>query len=227
MMSVSFSSSKRVRPSAFRLGPTAQVCESCCQRRPEVVYRPGLALIRIGERVLRDDYTSVVLPFLRLGAVIDDFRAVHIRTPAATLPAHVTLLAPFVTPEEVDGACLERLGSLFRNESPLTLTFARLGRFNAAEVLYLAPDPTAPLERLARAIHRIGGAPDLPPGEHVFHLTVAHRSGHIEKAESEFIDRYGGNLPFTETPSAAVLYEKRNGAWQSRATFPFSRAGAP
>src|SRR6266851_12557 len=90
------------------------------------------------------------------------------------VPAHVTVLAPFVAPnllgDEMIGALAEAIGSV----RSFDVTFARVAWFDRS-VLWLAPEPAEPFQALTDAVWR--RFPDCPPyrGEHqdvVPHLTV-------------------------------------------------------
>jgi len=82
--------------------------------------------------------------------------------PAAAwgVPAHVTILYPFVPPERVDGELLNALREVMRSVPPFEVTFARVEWFGDS-VAWLAPDPDEPFRRLTAAVWR--RFPDTPP----------------------------------------------------------------
>ncbi|MGD9962177.1 2'-5' RNA ligase family protein [Nocardioides sp.] len=101
--------------------------------------------------------------------------------PAAAwgVPAHVTVLFPFVAPAEVGEPTVARLAAAVGNVSGFDCTFASC-RWFGSDVLWLAPEPSQPFTELTRAVW--GAFPDRPPyeGAHedlVPHLTVAVRGG--------------------------------------------------
>ena len=93
------------------------------------------------------------------------------------VPAHVTLLYPFLPPGQIDRAVLTALEATVRTVPRFAVTFRRVEWFGES-VLWLAPEPDHPLRALTVAVwHRF---PQTPPygGLHpdaVPHLTVAER----------------------------------------------------
>lgn len=102
------------------------------------------------------------------------------------VPAHVTLLFPFLPPAELDEEVRGRLAAIIGAERPFPFTLARVGRW--PDVVYLAPEPDAPFLRLIEAV--AAAFPEHPPygGAHadvVPHVTIAQdpRPGYLEAAE--------------------------------------------
>jgi 2'-5' RNA ligase len=93
---------------------------------------------------------------------------------AMGVPAHITVLYPFMPPAQVTPEVLARAADALRGQEPFPFLLARVGRFPG--VLYLAPEPAAPFAALTEALVR--AFPAFPPfgGAHdriVPHLTVA------------------------------------------------------
>ena len=91
------------------------------------------------------------------------------------VPAHVTVLYPFMPPTAVDAEVLEQLAGIAHAVPAFAYRLLELRRFPVA--LYLAPQPDQGFARLTDAIHR--AFPDYPPFEGKFaevvpHVTVAH-----------------------------------------------------
>jgi 2'-5' RNA ligase len=91
------------------------------------------------------------------------------------VPAHVTILYPFMAPSLVDDEVIARIASIARSVPCFDYRLARTERFPVA--LYLAPDPGEPFSALMNGIYR--AFPDFPPFEGKFdtvvpHVTVAH-----------------------------------------------------
>lgn len=90
------------------------------------------------------------------------------------LPAHITLLYPFVPPEEVESAA-EKLRTILAEVAPFEVTLDRYGQFDDA--LFLEPADPEPI--LALHARLAGAFPDFPAyeGEHGAalhpHLTLA------------------------------------------------------
>ena len=141
--------------------------------------------------------------------------------PSIGVPAHVTLLYPFVAAAAVDEALLAELGALFARFEAFDFTLVRTSRFPG--VLYLAPEPAARFLALTEAI--VARWPEHPPyeGEHdevVPHLTVAE--GEPEVLDAAETDVAPG-LPVVARAREAVLLEEREPGWVRwgpRASFP-------
>jgi 2'-5' RNA ligase len=90
------------------------------------------------------------------------------------IPAHVTVLYPFVPPDQFDDAVGRDLASMFGSVPAFDFHLARTARFPG--VLYLAPEPAAPFLGLIGAV--VSRWPEHPPYGGQFesvipHLTVA------------------------------------------------------
>jgi 2'-5' RNA ligase len=91
------------------------------------------------------------------------------------VPAHVTLIYPFMPPSELGDDVRARLETIVAAEPAFPLLLASVRRW--PDVVYLAPEPAEPFRRLTYAL--ADAFPDYPPygGRHddvVPHMTVAH-----------------------------------------------------
>lgn len=137
------------------------------------------------------------------------------------VPAHVTVLYPFLPPHDVDAGVLERLGAIARAVPCFDYRLARTQRFPVA--LYLAPDPDASYAALTDAVFR--AFPDYPPfggkfAEVVPHVTVAHGDEPL-LCEIEVELRIA--LPAAGIPARChelVLIENSSGRWEPMHVFP-------
>ena len=135
--------------------------------------------------------------------LVSDWRAQYDWSAQRGVPAHITLLYPFVPTEKVDDELLSQLRDLFGSEEAITFELPRVARF--PEVAWLAPEPTEPFKALTDLI--TARFPDYPPyeGAHdvvIPHLTVAEGGvelqNRVEEALSELDfaalsgDRSGG-----------------------------------
>ena len=92
------------------------------------------------------------------------------------VPAHVTILYPFMPPTDVDDGVIAKLREVADSVPSFSYRMAGLQRFSIG-TLYLVPDPGAPFKQLIDAVHR--AFPDYPPFAGKFatvvpHVTVAH-----------------------------------------------------
>jgi 2'-5' RNA ligase len=91
------------------------------------------------------------------------------------VPAHVTILYPFMDPPLIDAATLATLRGIAQSVPSFNYRMATTQRFAVA--LYLQPDPEAPFQALTDRVFE--AFPDYPPFAGKFdtvvpHVTVAH-----------------------------------------------------
>jgi 2'-5' RNA ligase len=90
------------------------------------------------------------------------------------IPAHVTVLFPFVSPTELDAAVIAQLREVALSQPAFEFRLASLDEFPG--VVWLRPDPDQPFRALTRAVW--AAFPQYPPYRGTFpdsqpHLTVA------------------------------------------------------
>jgi 2'-5' RNA ligase len=137
------------------------------------------------------------------------------------VPAHVTVLYPFLPPAQIDDGVLERLRDIARAVPCFAYRLARTERFPVA--LYLAPDPGAPYAALTDSVFQ--AFPDYPPFEGKFdtvvpHVTVAHGD---EPLLCEIDVELRISLPAGGIPARChelVLIENSSGRWEQMHAFP-------
>jgi 2'-5' RNA ligase len=136
------------------------------------------------------------------------------------MPAHVTLLFPFVPANELDDATDLTLRALFRATAPFGVRFTEARRF--AATLYLAPEPAEPFARLTHDIVR--RFPEHPPyggrfADVIPHLTVAD---HADQATLDAAEAaVGSGLPLDAVASEAWLMIERDEGWETHTRYPF------
>lgn len=143
--------------------------------------------------------------------------------PSAKLgaPAHITVLAPFMPPDQITDAVLRRTREALRHVPMFSFRLAEVRRFDAAA--FLAPEPSTPFIALTNALSRT--FPAYPPygGEFdsvVPHLTVAHGSvANIETAYAELVTKMGLRGPIACRCETVSLLENSSGRWRPLHTF--------
>lgn len=146
--------------------------------------------------------------------------------PAAALgiPAHVTLLYPFVAPDRVDDGVLAEVQWFFTGVDPFEVRFEQVRELGDSGVLYLDPAGEE-LDLLAEAFARrwpetppYRGAVDKPHA----HLTVVHsQSAAMRAAAAADLQPH---LPLVVETSQAALWQcDGSGTWSERAVFAFGR----
>ena len=76
---------------------------------------------------------------------VQPFRDKYDPSAAMGMPAHVTLLYPFLAPDDVGSEALADLRVCFQQFSPFPFTLAETHRFPS--VLYLGPEPEGAISR--------------------------------------------------------------------------------
>lgn len=133
------------------------------------------------------------------------------------IPAHVTVLVPFLPISRIDDTVRAELRALFQQHPAVDVGFRRVGRF--PEVVYLAPEPAEAFVRLTESV--VARWPETPPygGAHdtiIPHLTL----GRADVVEESALD---GELPLTSRARAVTLLVCVDGErWTESETFPLT-----
>ncbi|MEU3455190.1 2'-5' RNA ligase family protein [Micromonospora sp. NPDC006766] len=162
--------------------------------------------------------TAIVVAVPEAEPVVERWRRLYDRSASVGVPAHVTLLYPFLELSRIDESVMEQLRALFARQPAFEVAFPRCGRFPG--VLYLDPDPADTFRSLTAGI--VEQWPEAPPygGAHdvvVPHLTVAEGTDETTFAliESEVAAR----LPVAAVATEARLLAFDGSQWVTRARF--------
>ena len=146
--------------------------------------------------------------------------------PAATagVPAHITLLYPFLPPSHIDAGVLAHLRALFSSTSSFSFALRTTAWFEQ-DILYLAPDPVGPFIELTNRLSRdcgvlpyAGRYPTVDP-----HLIVAQH-GEINELQ-QVADALAGHLPIEALAHEAwLLIGHTQTGWVPHHCFPFADA---
>lgn len=137
------------------------------------------------------------------------------------VPAHITVLAPFMPPERIDGKVLERARAALVRIPAFSFELAETGRFPATA--YLSPRPAEPFIALTESLAH--AFPAYPPfgGEFdtvIPHLTVAHGSAaHAEAAALELTATMRAKGRIVSRCASVVLLENSTGFWKRMHVF--------
>ncbi len=165
--------------------------------------------------------TALILPVPEAEHLVARWRGRYDKSAAAGVPAHVTILYPFLDPSGVAASDTAALRTFFSAQTALDVAFARSARFGD-RILYLAPEPEEPLLALLRRVwdgwpHCVpyGGA--VPRDAVRPHLTVADGAApdELDRIEARLRD----GLPVRARLAEARLIENRSGRWETRESF--------
>jgi 2'-5' RNA ligase len=154
--------------------------------------------------------------------LVETFRKQYDPSAANDVPAHVTILFPFKSPDQLTDEIIATLGELFIIIPAFTVSFVESRRF--PDFLYLAPIPSAPFRQLTETVTKV--FPDaLPYGgeftEIIPHLTVAQAIDDktMDRIAADFHKAAKGILPIKVRVKTVSLIENSSGNWQIRTQF--------
>jgi 2'-5' RNA ligase len=166
--------------------------------------------------------TALIVVVPEAEPLVGEWRAKYDWSAQHGVPAHITLLFPFVPAEKVDDQLVADLRDLFATRSPFTYRLPRVARF--PEVAWLAPEPTEPFKELIELI--FSRYPAHPPYEGIHedvipHLTVAEGGAALQdEVEAALTAR----LPVeAEAHEVTLLVEDAAGYWRISERFPLGR----
>ena len=157
--------------------------------------------------------------------LVGPFRARHDPAGAKGVPAHVTVLYPYLPPSKITTQVEETLTNVFSAFGAFEATFNETGQFPG--VLYLIPSADGPFRHLTEAV--IARFPEAPPYGGKFsaivpHLTVAHADDPARLAEisAELATAAKSAFPIVASVRDIVLLEEQGGRWRERRRFALS-----
>jgi 2'-5' RNA ligase len=138
------------------------------------------------------------------------------------MPAHITILYPFLSGHSIEGAARVDLEDLFRAHPQFNFSLREVKRFPG--VLYLAPEPSEPFDRLIAEVCK--KFQEWPPyagsvGRPVPHLTIADVGQRLDldSIEREFLSLNAALLPVSATAKTVTLMALRDSKWQRKYAF--------
>ncbi|HXM54338.1 MAG TPA: 2'-5' RNA ligase family protein [Candidatus Dormibacteraeota bacterium] len=172
--------------------------------------------------------SALIVPVPEAEPLVGAWRERYDDSARTGVPAHLTLLYPFLDPHEIRPADLDQLAQLFASTPATPFRLVAVRRFSRG-VLYLAPEPGTPFRSLTRQLWLM--YPDHPPYGGAFndvipHLTVAQSPDHVLLNTVEAavapglpIDAYAGE--------AWLMLQDETGRWRPGHRFPMNRVDRP
>ena len=169
--------------------------------------------------------TAIVVPFT-LPDALEAIRLNHVSNARLGVPAHVTLLFPFVPAAALEPANLEQAAAVVGAAASFQVEFREAMSFDPGPtqegVVWLAPEPPGPFIALTNALTRAfpgylpyGGLHD----EVVPHLTLAN----VDVDVPALVRAATASLPFSALAGAAVLLaEDDSGRWRVARELPLA-----
>jgi len=170
--------------------------------------------------------TALVVLIPEAETLVQPFRSQFDPSASLGVPAHVTILYPFKSPDELTDGVINSLRNIFINLPSFDVSFSEIKIF--PDTIFLAPDPSEPFRQLTRQI--VKHFPDEPPYHGIFkeiipHLTVAQNSDpqQLKIIRAEFLEAVLPELPIHTIVNQVYLLENLDGLWQGRAQFALSQ----
>jgi 2'-5' RNA ligase len=160
----------------------------------------------------RDGETALIVGVPEAEPAVGAWRERFDPAAAAGVPAHITVVYPFLDRGQVTDGVLAELAEILGGHRAFGVRLARARRFPG--VLYLAPEPAGGLRALTGSVTRRW--PEAPPyggqfAEIVPHLTVAdgQEAGVLDMIEADVARR----LPVSTRVAAVSLIACAGGSW--------------
>jgi 2'-5' RNA ligase superfamily protein len=158
---------------------------------------------------------SAIVVRIALPPALERLRHRSTQVAAWGVPAHVTILYPFVPPALLSPSIRDAVARMASAEDRFTVRFEHVRRWPG--VVWLAPEPAAPFARLTAAAR--AAFPGYPP----YAGTIDEPTPHLSIAEGDAIDAEAAavhaaanpHLPFERTISAVtVIAQEPSGRWR-------------
>jgi 2'-5' RNA ligase len=174
--------------------------------------------------------SAIVVP-IRLAPGLQSLLLRESETARRGVPAHVTLLFPFVAVSSIDQGVIASVQRVIGRAPAFDVTFGEVRRFEPGAgapngVVWLAPDTPTPLVSLVDQLWQ--AFPDHPPHGGAFdevipHVTIADDDATRMDLNEREVARH---LPFRRRVThAALIAERADGRWRTRRRFPLEGAG--
>ena len=140
------------------------------------------------------------------------------------MPAHVTVLYPFVRKSLLTDDVLSRIRTILRDVEPFSLELSEI-RWFEERVLYLAPNPASPFQEMTQLV--TNEFPDYKPyrgefAEVIPHVTVAE--GFSPPKLREAASAITEVLPIhAEVGDVCLMVQEVPGVWEIHTTFNLGR----
>jgi hypothetical protein len=166
--------------------------------------------------------SALIVEVPEVEPLVAAWRDTHDPSAAIGVPAHVTVLFPFLPPGALTSTVLEAIRGLAGAQPRFRASFDRVER--RADVVWLSVEPEAPFRTMTRAAW--ARFPDWPPyggrfGDVIPHLTVGQGDELAMADLAREVERsLAGRLPLDAAIDALSLFVSGGGHWSRTARFP-------
>lgn len=166
--------------------------------------------------------SALIVPVPETEAAVGSFRSALDRAASWGVPAHITVLYPFVPPHRITASVLADLAEVIATVPGFDTAFSEVRWFGDA-VVWLAPEPGGPFRKLTTAVWQ--RFPDHAPysGAHddvVPHLTIGH--DHPRDVLADAAAAVSARLPIHASIREVRLIagSPQPGSWRTLGEFP-------
>ena len=166
---------------------------------------------RVGER------SAIVVP-IGLPAALEVIRRDHVDNARLGVPAHVTLLFPFVPAVSMTAADVDRAGAAIGRTASFDVALRDVTTFEPTPtkegVVWLAPEPAAPFIAMTESL--VAAFPGYLPYEGLYDTVIPHLTlANVDVDLPALVAAAAPELPFSRrVEAAAVLIEDASGRWR-------------
>lgn len=170
--------------------------------------------------------SALIVPVPEAEFIVGSLRMRYDETAQRGVPAHITILVPFMRPELIDAAVLGKLRAAVLEVRSFSYQLAEVRRW--PEVTYLSPTRESSFIRLTEAV--AAAFPEYLPyeGRHseiVPHLTVAVGNAiEADAAERELRQRLVAHGPVTARCKLVEVLENSTGHWSRMHVLPLAQS---
>jgi 2'-5' RNA ligase len=161
--------------------------------------------------------SAIVVPFT-LPVALERIRQGHVDGARLGVPAHVTLLFPFVPAIDVQPADVQQAAETVRRTPCFDVEFREVTTFDPLPgkegVVWLAPEPAGPFVEMTHALAE--RFPGYLPYEGIHDTVIPHLTlANVDVDAPTLVAAARPTLPFaTRVASAVLLVEDNDGRWR-------------
>ncbi len=172
--------------------------------------------------------TALIVRVAEAERLVGSLRAQFDPTASLGVPAHVTVLVPFMAPQAVSADVLAKLREALGSIAAFEFRLAGIGRW--PKTTYLKPEPAGPFIELTQAVTAAFPAYLPYEGQHaevVPHLTVADGDeGAASSVESALRASLAASPPVVSVCGQVELIENSSRSWKFMQVFPLAASDA-
>ena len=172
--------------------------------------------------MLGRDSSALIVPVPWAEPIVARWRALHDGSAADGMPAHVTVLYPFLPSRAIEASVEAALRSVLAAHPPFRFSLTRVERFPG--VLYLAPEPGESMLSITAAIW--ARWPDYPPYRGAYETTVPHLTVATGSEPPGLAEELERSLPIEgEVGEVCLMTKASRGTWSVRSRFALGGLG--